>query len=92
MNKRLFQEWETCTSNPELLDEYKKIYYQNNYWAQYQYGLKDEKAKVCLDQISPIRFNTRVIYNTVEKLSQPLTYSGAIRLVFSPITLLLIYV
>ena len=70
---KLFAEWETCTSNPEKVYEYKKAYYTNLFWGPLQYANKEFSTNPgildCLNSISPVRFDTRVIYNTIEKLS-----------------------
>ena len=70
---KLFAEWETCTSNPEKVYQYKLAYYTNLYWAQLQYANKEYFRNPgifeCLNSISAVRFDTRVIYNTIEKLS-----------------------
>ena len=69
VSNRIFYEWESCSSDPSLVKGYKDAYRKTNLWAVIKHQQEDPAFAECFEQMSPIPSHSRVIYNSVEKLS-----------------------
>ena len=82
IERRIFHEWESCTFDVNKVQDYKKAYQLSKYWPIIQrtynnskQDASDQEAVACFEEISPIRFDQKGIYNDVEKLKRS-TYTS----------------